>query len=422
MTLTRWEWLGPGNIGGRTRGIVVDPGHPNKMWAASAGGGVWITRNGGAKWAPVDDFLGNLACACLAMDPSDPATIYVGTGEGFSNVDALRGNGVFRTTDATTWAPLPATQTADFRGVTRIAVSASGAVVLAATDTGLFRSADPARATWTRVLGVPLGQVVFAPGDEKRAVAGALNAGEAWVSADGGVTWQAATHGPWSGRVELAYAVKDPTVVYASVQAQTGRIWRSTDGGRTYQIRKTKDPTGQVADYLGDQGWYSNAIWAGDPTDADLIVTGGVDLWRSTDGGDHLAEISTWWDPASAHADHHAIVSHPPTTGCTTGRCSSATTAGCSRRWTSRWWGRSRRRRSSTAGPSWTTTTASRSSSPVPATPSAERSSAVRRTTAPSCSTPRPAPRDGRSSRAATAAGAPATRPTPPSSTASTSS
>ncbi|MFF0427170.1 WD40/YVTN/BNR-like repeat-containing protein [Streptomyces sp. NPDC004520] len=311
MTLTQWEWLGPGNIGGRTRGIVVDPGHPNKMWVASAGGGVWITRNGGAKWDPVDDFLGNLACGCLAMDPSNPSTIYVGTGEGFSNVDALRGNGIFRTTDATTWAPLPATQTADFRGVTRIAVSSSGAVVLAATGTGLFRSSDPARATWTQVLGVPLGQVLFDPADDNRAVAGALNAGEAWVSADGGLTWQAATHGPWSGRVELAYAVKDPTVVYASVQAQTGRIWRSTDGGRTYKIRKTQDPSGQVAHYLGDQGWYSNAIWAGDPTDANLIVTGGVNLWRSTDGGDHLAEISTWWDPASAHADQHAIVSHP---------------------------------------------------------------------------------------------------------------
>ncbi|MGE7388381.1 WD40/YVTN/BNR-like repeat-containing protein [Streptomyces sp. NPDC004126] len=166
MTLTQWEWLGPGNIGGRSRAIVVDPGHPTRMWAASAGGGVWTTRKGGAKWAPVDDFLGNLACACMTMDPSDPSTLYVGTGEGFSNTDALRGNGIFRTTDATTWAPLPATQTPDFRAVNRIAVSASGTVVLAATDRGLFRSSDPARATWTRVLDVPLGQAAFEPGGD----------------------------------------------------------------------------------------------------------------------------------------------------------------------------------------------------------------------------------------------------------------
>ncbi|MET7699605.1 hypothetical protein, partial [Streptomyces sp. NPDC005485] len=134
---------------------------------------------------------------------------------------------------------------------------------------------------------------------------------------DGGQTWQAATHGPWSGRVELAYAAKDPRIVYASVQMTSGRIWRSTDGGLTYQSRKTLDLSGHVADYLGDQGWYGNAVWAGDPTNEKLVVLGGVDLWRSTDGGDHITEISTWWDGQSVHADHHAIVSHPSHDGTT---------------------------------------------------------------------------------------------------------
>ncbi|MGC0398125.1 photosystem II stability/assembly factor-like uncharacterized protein [Streptomyces sp. SAI-126] len=313
MQLTQWEWLGPGNIGGRTRGIVIHPEDPLRMWAASAGGGVWHTGDGGRKWAPVDDFLGNLACSCLTMDPAAPTTIYVGTGEGFSNADALRGNGVFRTTDGANWAPITATQTADFRAVTRIAVSRTGEVVLAATTTGLFRCSDSERKHWTQVLDVPLGIVLFDPTDDQRAVAGALDAGAAFVSSDGGRTWQTATHEskPWSGRVELAYAAKDPAIVYASVQMTSGRIWRSTDGGRTYRLRRTLDSSSQVADYLGDQGWYGNAVWAGDPTDANLVVLGGVDLWRSTDGGDHITEISTWWHPRSVHADHHAIVSHP---------------------------------------------------------------------------------------------------------------
>ncbi|MFG3497750.1 WD40/YVTN/BNR-like repeat-containing protein [Streptomyces sp. NPDC047928] len=311
MTLTAWEWLGPGNIGGRTRGIVIDPARPRHMWAASAGGGVWHTGDGGARWDPVDDFLANLACACIAMDPSDPATIYVGTGEGFSNADAIRGNGVFRTTDALVWSPVHATQTPDFRFVTRLAVSRSGEVVLAATGTGLFRCSDPARTTWTRVLAVPLGDVRFDPNDSGRAVAGALDSGEAWFSRDGGRTWHAAAHGPWSGRVELAYAVKNPRIVYASVQMTKGEIWRSEDGGETYRRRRTLGPDGRAAPYLGDQGWYDNAIWAGDPTDENLVVVGGIDLWRSKDGGDRLAEISTWWSDASAHADQHAIVAHP---------------------------------------------------------------------------------------------------------------
>ncbi|MEV6055685.1 hypothetical protein [Streptomyces sp. NPDC052107] len=313
MALTHWEWLGPGNIGGRTRGIVIHPEQPEKMWAASVGGGVWHSQDAGKQWAPVDDFLGNLACSSLAMDPSDPNMIYAGTGEGFSNSDALRGNGVFRTTDGASWKPITATQTDDFQAVTRIAVSPTGEVVLAATETGLFRSADPARSTWTKVLDNPLGIVLFDPHDGDRAVAGALDAGAAWASQDGGRTWQRAGHGagPWSGRIELAYAAKDPTVVYASVQMTSGRIWRSTDGGLTYKVTGTLDADGRIADYLGDQGWYGNAVWAGDPDDENLVVVGGINLWRSTDGGEHLAEISTWFDPRSVHADHHAIVSHP---------------------------------------------------------------------------------------------------------------
>ncbi|MFC9292592.1 WD40/YVTN/BNR-like repeat-containing protein [Streptomyces sp. NPDC057011] len=311
MSLTSWEWLGPGNIGGRTRGIAIHPAQPRRMWAVSAGGGVWHTKDGGAGWAPLDDFLGNLACSCIAMDPADPSTIYVGTGEGFSNGDALRGNGVFRTTDLTAWAPIESTQTPDFQFVTRIAVSATGAVLLVSTATGVFRSSGPARARWTRVLDVPVGYVAFDPRDNGRAVAGSLDVGEAWFSRDGGRTWEAAGHGQWVGRVELAYAAKDPDVVYASVQMDTGELWRSEDGGETYRRRKTRDPEGRKAQYLGDQGWYDNAVWAGDPTDEDLVVVGGVNLWRSTDGGDRVAEISTWWDPASAHADQHAIVAHP---------------------------------------------------------------------------------------------------------------
>lgn len=79
----------------------------------------------------------------------------------------------------------------------------------------------------------------------------------------------------------------------------------------SYKKRKALPPDGTPSDYLGGQGWYDNAIWAGDPTNADLVIVGGVDLYRSTDGGDQLAEISSWWEPDSAHADQHAIIAHP---------------------------------------------------------------------------------------------------------------
>ena len=113
--------------------------------------------------------------------------------------------------------------------------------------------------------------------------------------------------------MELAYAGANPNIVYASVQMTWGAIWRSGDGGASYQPRATLTVRGATpAQYLGNQGWYGNAIWAGDPTDENLVIAGGIDLWRSTDGGNLLAEISTWWaHPPSPHADQHAIVAHP---------------------------------------------------------------------------------------------------------------
>jgi hypothetical protein len=306
-----WTSIGPGNIGGRTRSIVVHPTRVRRMWAGSVGGGVWHTEDGGAGWTPVDDFMANLAVSCMVMDPTNANVIYAGTGEGFSNLDAIRGAGIFRTTDGTHWQQIPSTTGASFRSVNRLAISGNGKVLLAATGDGIFRSADPQRLTWTKVLGAATADVDFHPTNNAQAVAGGLFNGKAYHSADGGRTWKAATHGrPWSGRVELTYAARNPAWVYASVDVNFGEIWRSTNGGRSYTRRRTQS-AGLPAQYLGDQGWYDNVIWAGDPTDADFVIVGGIDLWKSTDGGNTLREISTWWDPRSAHADHHCIVSHP---------------------------------------------------------------------------------------------------------------
>jgi hypothetical protein len=316
---TGWASLGPGNIGGRTRAMVPHPSLPNTIWAASVGGGVWRTDNAGASWSPVDDLMANLAVSCLAMDPAHPTIIYAGTGEGFSNVDAIRGAGIFRTTDGISWSQLPATTGPNFQSLNRLAVSADGKVVLAATPKGIFRSADPNRLTWTQVFATAVADVDFHPTSSTKAIAGGLDNGQAYYSTDGGQTWKTATHPTlWSGRVELTYARQSPMTVYASVQMNNGgEIWRSTNGGVSYAPRNTQLANGTHARYLGDQGWYANTIWAGDPTDVNLVIVGGLDLYRSIDGGNRLVDISTWWDNRSAHADQHTIVSHSGYNGTT---------------------------------------------------------------------------------------------------------
>lgn len=310
---TGWTSLGPGNIGGRTRSIVIHPQAPDLMWAGSVGGGVWRTEDGGGSWLPVDDLMANLAVTCLVMDPTDPNIVYAGTGEGFSNLDAIRGGGIFRTTDGETWSLLAATAGESFKSVNRLAISADGRVLLAAAADGIRRSDDPDRLDWPLVQAGLFADVDFHPTDSRLAVAGSLRDGQAFFSTDGGAHWAPASHDePWDGRVEVTYAAADPSTVYASVQGSSGEIWRSTDGGQTYERRASLNTLGEPASYLGQQGWYGNSIWAGDPTDADLVVVGGIDLWRSTDAGDTLAPISDWrQSPRSAHADQHCIVAHP---------------------------------------------------------------------------------------------------------------
>ncbi|MCW5857036.1 MAG: hypothetical protein KIS63_02020 [Caldilineales bacterium] len=309
-----WTWLGPGNIGGRVRSIVIHPTNPSLMWAGSVSGGIWKTTDAGASWLPVDDFMANLAVATLVMQPGNPSIMYAGTGEGFYNGDGIRGAGVFKSTNGgSTWARLASTATSDWFYVNRLAISANGAVILAANDTGIWRSTNGGTSWALRLADWRVKDIDFHPTSNTKAIASGSE-GMAWYSTDGGLTWNMASGLPsldWLGRVEVAYAPSSPSTVYASVSQNSGEIWRSTDGGQSYSLRSTG------YNYLGGQGWYDNIVWV-DPSNASKLVVGGIDLWRSTDGGATLTQISQWWSaPASAHADHHAIVAKPGFNGTT---------------------------------------------------------------------------------------------------------
>ena len=89
----KWDCLGPTNVGGRTRTLVIDPTDPNVMYAGGVSGGVWKTTNGGAGWDAIGDELVNLAVNSLAMDPRDHHTLYAGTGEGYFR-EEVRGTGL----------------------------------------------------------------------------------------------------------------------------------------------------------------------------------------------------------------------------------------------------------------------------------------------------------------------------------------
>lgn len=333
-----WVERGPFNVAGRSRTIVIDPRDPRRIWSGGVSGGLWRSDDAGTTWQPVDDWWTNLAIACMAMDPSDPDVMYVGTGEGFYNDNVLRGVnsssvrgvGVFKTTDGgASWTHLPSTSTWPF--TQRIEVSPANPNVLLASirPGGIHRSADGG-ATWTQVEGSFASyQVRFDPNDGNKAVAHVVDASLSnhgvVYSTDAGQTWTRAASGlgvqtGYDARIELCYAASAPGVVYASCGSGGGTIWRSADGGRNWVQRTT---SGQTA-----ANWYYNGFWV-DPTDENVMVVGAFHVWRSTDGGRSVTQITNGYimttDP---HLDVHHVVADPGYDGSTNRRVYVATDGG----------------------------------------------------------------------------------------------
>jgi hypothetical protein len=348
--LGTWSPLGPGNIGGRTRALLIDPTNASVMYAAGVAGGVWKTTNGGSSWSALTDTLSNIAVSSLAMDPNNPNVIYAGTGEGFLNGDAVRGAGIFKTDNGgASWSALsPTTSNTNFYYVNDIVVSkVNSQNVYAATRTGIWRSLNGG-ASWTQVLngsGVN-GCLDLAIRTDQAAVdyifasCGTFTQATIYRNTDaaGAGTWVSSYTDTGMRRTSLAIAPSNQNVIYALASNSSHamhKVLRSTNGGATWTTQvdsSTPNITSKIqlsnpvfANYdvcfsttgnnsTGGQGWYDNVI-AVDPLDSNRVWTGGVDLFRSDDGGANWGQASHWWaastNPRFVHADNHTIVFHP---------------------------------------------------------------------------------------------------------------
>lgn len=292
-----WVERGPGNVGGRTRGIVIDANDQsgNTILAGSVAGGIWRTEDAGITWEAMTEDAPRLTITSIAQAASNPDVLYAGTGEGFPNADAAIGDGIMKSTDGgLTWSFLESTTGGtDFLFVNRVIVSETDEnLVLAAAQTGIWRSTDGG-GSWTKTQdrGSFYGyyQIIAEPGNFSNQYAVDDGTG-VWKSTDAGLTWQESNSGlveAGSGsRIELDVSPVEPNRLYALVENGSGidPTYVSVDRGETWSLMAAGTGTTN-ADIAGTQGWYDLLVHA-HPAFVDRAFMGGIGLYRLNQTGD----------------------------------------------------------------------------------------------------------------------------------------
>src|SRR5438093_6450222 len=306
----RWRNIGP-HRAGRTKAAAGHASQPYTFYIGMVNGGVWKTTNAGRTWTPIFDDQPTGSIGWIAVAPSDPNIIYVGSGEGLQRPDLAIGDGMYRSTDAgRTWTHLGLRDTqqiarveVDPKNPNRLFVAALGHPYGPNEERGIFRSTDGGQ-TFQKVLyrdeNTGAADLAFDPTNpqtiyavlwaarvapwEVRSGGSIYIAGSGlYKSTDGGDTWKPLTKGlPGAseglGRIGIAAAPSDAKRIYVSAEATKGAgVYRSDDAGETW-----KQVNGDRR--IGGRGPGAMGI-AVAPDNPDVIYVANTTTWKSTDGG-----------------------------------------------------------------------------------------------------------------------------------------
>ncbi len=313
--------IGPAAAGGRVTSVLGIPGQPNIYYVGGAGGGVFKTTDGGISWKNVFKDEPSLSIGAMAIAPSNPNYIWVGTGEANLRNDIITGKGVFFSPDAgKTWQYMGLK---DVGQISRIAISSSDPndVFVAAIghawapnpERGIFRTTDGGK-TWEKVLFVNdttgASDLVMDPGNPKVLFAAMWQAvRHPWAlddggpgsgiyrTTDGGTTWKKLTKGLPKGplgRIALAAAPSNPNHIYALMESKTGMLWSSEDLGDHWTMVTNNHE-------LDVRPFYFSRVVVSPDNQNELYFMSFL-ITKSTDGGKTVKSIN-----GGVHVDHHDL-------------------------------------------------------------------------------------------------------------------
>ncbi len=319
--LVSWNEAGPDNVGGRTRAILIDPTTSSTMYAAAVGGGVWKSTDAGANWSTTTDALGNIAFTTLAMAPGGSTTartIYGGTGEGYFNIDAIAGAGLYKSFNSGgSWTQIqPTSVFGGNRYINKVAVDPTDSnYVYVAANNGLYRSAN-AGASFTAIGGFS-GQVqeiaINPAGPDTMYVtvygSGVYRCGAVKAASPSFTNVRSHTG---QGRSTIELAPSKPSVLYALFTTSGGEPlaieWSGNAGASWNAGTIPVNDDNNLSSFMNTQGWYDCTI-AVNPSDEKRIYVGGVDSYTSGNGGSTWTKMTSWegLNAPYSHADIHAI-------------------------------------------------------------------------------------------------------------------
>lgn len=322
-----WRPLGPDNWQnysyspglGRINNIRVDPTNPNVIYVGTPAGGCWKSIDAGLNWFPLADQLPVIGVSDIAINPRNTNELYIATGDGFGG--DTYSIGILKSTDggaSWTTTTFSAGRTQNIQMRRMLLHPTNPDTLWVATNVGLWRT-DDGGTSWRNVLNADIRSVKMHPTDTSIVYA---CTDQFYRSTDGGNTFTYSNSGNGMNipsqinRMEMAVSPDKPDVVYIVCGQESDAsfygLYRSADAGLSFQLMSTTPnilSSSQSGNGNGGQSWYDLAI-AANPNDGDDIFVGGVNVWRSTNGGSSWTNKSHWVINSNAgytHADIHAL-------------------------------------------------------------------------------------------------------------------